>query len=122
MRKVVNHLYITGIAIFASWSIGFAFCFGSESNSFVSYSTFFLINADANVLSKWLLYCSLAVLFTVIYNGGFVERLQLPVYLSATVFLTGLQYFGVYCCPNITTNPVCIYKIKCDTTMLDSID
>ena len=93
----MNDLQSIGIAVITSWAVGFAFCFGSVSNSFASYSMFFLINADTKVLKTWIFYCAVTVLFTVIYNGGFLERMKLPVYASTTLILTGLLDFSLTC-------------------------
>ena len=50
---------------------------------------FFLINADVKTFTTWASYSSFAVIFTVVYNGGFVERLKFPVYASTSLILTG---------------------------------
>ena len=40
----------------------------------------------------WINYCSLAVLFTTVYNGGFLERLPFPVYAATATLLTGIHH------------------------------
>lgn len=93
---IISNFISSGIAVISSWIFGFAFAFGSSSNSFVSYSEFFLIGAEVDHMITWINYCSLAVLFTTVYNGGFLERLPFPVYAATATLLTGV-IFPVAC-------------------------
>eukprot|EP00794_Sanderia_malayensis_P018265 gene18265-20085_t len=89
---IINNVLSTSLGTICYWAYGYAFAFGNSSNPILSHSRFFLIGASSRELVTWYWHCTLATLFIVITNGGFIQQMKCSVYPIFTAVFVGFVY------------------------------
>lgn len=97
---LIANLLGIAVATIAYWACGFAFAIGDggtvDSNFFLSYSRFFLIDATAADYTKFATEAIILVLVIVIVNSGFAARMRCWIYPIVVIIVGGFLYPCVY--------------------------
>ncbi|EDO49141.1 predicted protein [Nematostella vectensis] len=95
-KNTTNVLIKNALDVFigavAYWLFGYAFAFGSESNSFIGYSNFALAYVPTDKFSRWFFRFVCAATAATIVSGAMAERTEFKTYLIYSLFLTGFIY------------------------------
>ncbi len=88
--------FISVISAVLFWATGYAFAFGTSSNSFLSHSRFFLMDASTAEYDKWLYQFALLAIFIAVMNGGFAERMHFWIYPLLSFLMAGECSYSVF--------------------------
>jgi len=93
---IIANLLSLAVGTIIYWAIGFAFAFGDgtikNSNFFLSYDRFFLIDASGDDYARFGSELVYLMLVLVLCNSGFVSRMRYWVYPLLTLFISGVIY------------------------------
>eukprot|EP00184_Porphyridium_aerugineum_P005113 CAMPEP_0184695302 /NCGR_PEP_ID=MMETSP0313-20130426/2982_1 /TAXON_ID=2792 /ORGANISM="Porphyridium aerugineum, Strain SAG 1380-2" /LENGTH=538 /DNA_ID=CAMNT_0027153735 /DNA_START=234 /DNA_END=1850 /DNA_ORIENTATION=+ len=89
LLKVLMDACVGAIAYYIT---GFAFAFGTSSNSFIGHSDFCLAGTDASLYYLWFFEYTFAATCATIVSGSVAERTSFYAYMAYAFFLTAFVY------------------------------
>jgi len=99
---LIANLLGIAFATIAYWACGFAFALGSgpksttNTNLFLSYDRFFLMDATADDMNRFVDSLCLLLLVIVICNSGFLARMRCWIYPIIIIIIAGFLYPCAY--------------------------
>ena len=88
MKNVLD----SSISSIIYWACGYAFAFGSESNSFIGFKNFFLYDLDPSKGSHYFFHFVFAATAATIVSGSMAERTKFGAYFIYSLALSGFVY------------------------------
>ena len=89
---LMKNLMDSAIAAIIFWVCGYAWAFGEDSNFFLGYKNFFLINLPSNLYPHYFFHFVFAATAATIVSGAMAERTRFTAYFVYSFVLTGFVY------------------------------
>ena len=89
---LMKNLMDSAIGAIIFWVCGYAWAFGEESNFFLGYKNFFLINLPSNLYPHYFFHFVFAATAATIVSGAMAERTRFTAYFVYSFVLTGFVY------------------------------
>lgn len=89
---LMKNILDSAIAALSYWAVGYAFAYGADSNAFIGYKNFLLIDLHDNMSAFWFFQFVFAATAATIVSGAMAERTNFIAYIVYCTVLTTFVY------------------------------
>ena len=89
---LMKNMLDSAIAAIIFWVCGYAWAFGEDSNAFLGYKNFFLIDLDPGLYPHYFFHFVFAATAATIVSGAMAERTKFVAYFAYSFVITGFVY------------------------------
>ena len=89
---LMKNMLDSAIAAIIFWVCGYAWAFGEDSNAFLGYKNFFLVDLDPGLYPHYFFHFVFAATAATIVSGAMAERTKFVAYFAYSFVITGFVY------------------------------